>query len=174
MVKIYLQEACLRHQFIRSTDTSTIVERPERLRAVNIGIAAVMARMSGRVVMSQGSGHTETPKEGQSEDDLAAAIGRLNIASPNDHAHPSDVELVKSSAKLNILNHAAVKFIHGDIGGDVYLAKIIALAKESREKIASGDSEIPDGWSQGDLYCKFERSLILPLRTLMRLNNSMS
>src|ERR1700736_2277422 len=44
-VKIYLQDDCLGHRFIRSRDDSSIVERPERLRAVKIGLAAAIARI---------------------------------------------------------------------------------------------------------------------------------
>ena len=149
---------------------STIVERPERLRAINIGIATVMARTpAGQVGTSQSDESIDPPpdKDVQDEDDLASAIGRLNITSSN-YARPSDVvEVVKSSTKLNILNHAAVKFIHGDIEGDVYLERIIALARESREKIASGSSEIPDGWPQGDLYSELWRYLFHPERDLI-------
>ncbi|KIP06837.1 hypothetical protein PHLGIDRAFT_72030 [Phlebiopsis gigantea 11061_1 CR5-6] len=154
MVKVYLQEACLRHQFIRSKDTSTVVERPERLRAVNVGIAAVLARTSELATTARGtSSSTASNKDEHSEDDLASAISKLNIAEPSGHASTqSIVEVVKSSAKVNILNHAAVKYIHGDIGGDVYLEKLIKLSQESRDKIASGDIELPEGWPPGDLY----------------------
>lgn len=157
MVKVYLQEACLRHQFIRSNDTSTVVERPERLRAVNVGIATVMARTSASAI--QGGTATASNKDEQNEDDLASAIGRLNIGHPNvQDLTGSVVEVVKSSAKVNILNHAATKYVHGDIEGDVYLEKIIGLSKESKDMISSGGSEIPDSWSQGDLYCVFNCS----------------
>lgn len=157
MVKVYLQEACLRHQFIRSKDTSTVVERPERLRAVNVGIAAVLARTSELATTARGSTSSSTAsnKDEHSEDDLASAISKLNIAEPSGNASTqSIVEVVKSSAKVNILNHAAVKYIHGDIGGDVYLEKLIKLSQESRDKIASGDIELPEGWPPGDLYCR--------------------
>ena len=151
MVKIYVQEACLKHQYIRSKDLSNIVERPERLRAVNVGIAAVLARTSE--VSTQPSATAEPVKAEKEEDDLVQAIGRLDIT----QAGPSGVktgavEVIKSSAKLNILDHAAVKYIHGDIGGDLYLEKLVKLAKESVERIANDESEIPEGLSQGDLY----------------------
>ncbi|EKM52007.1 uncharacterized protein PHACADRAFT_187379 [Phanerochaete carnosa HHB-10118-sp] len=150
MLRVYLQEACLRHQFIRSKETSNVVERPQRLRAVNVGLAAVMARTS------QGRRKVEPVSQDakdEPEDELVSAIGRLNIAQVNDRTLAAGpIEVVKSSAKVDLLNNAAVKFIHGDIEGDVYLEKLIKLSKESRDKIAAGESEIPGGLSQGDLY----------------------
>ena len=154
MAKVYLQEACLRHQFIRSKDTSTVVERPERLRAVNVGIAAVLARTSCDTASTPGP--TTSNKDEQNEDDLASAIGKLNIGESSARGSArSFIEVVKSSAKVNILDHAAVKYIHGDIEGDVYLEKLIKLSRESRGKIASGDIELPEGWPPGDLYCRW-------------------
>ncbi|GJE85951.1 histone deacetylase HOS3 [Phanerochaete sordida] len=95
---------------------------------------------------------TKQPAEDGSEDDLTLAIARLNISQPGAPLAAGAIEVVKSSAKVTLLDNPAVKFIHGDIEGDVYLEKIIKLSKESREKIASGESEIPEGLSQGDLY----------------------
>lgn len=151
MVEVYLQDACLRHQYIRSKDLSNIVERPERLRAVNVGIATVMARTS-----TPEEPLTTDPNTKQEPDanDLASAIGRLNIDNDNAVSGSSAIQIHKSAAKVNILNNAAVKYVHGDTEGDVYLEKLIKLAKDSKEKIAAGDSEIPEGLSQGDLYCR--------------------
>jgi histone deacetylase HOS3 len=156
MLKVYTQEACLQHQFIRSKDTSNIVERPERLRAVNIGIATVLARTTN---VSAKPVATPAPlaTEARDADDLADAIGRLGIAQAGPPTlRTSAFHVIKSSAKVDVLNHAAVKYIHGDIEGDVYLEKLIKLARESKERIAAGESEIPYDLSQGDLYCKFE------------------
>src|SRR5258706_12820797 len=42
---IYLQDECYKHKYIRSKDVSAIVERPERLRVLKMGIAAAIARL---------------------------------------------------------------------------------------------------------------------------------
>ena len=42
---IYLQDECYKHKYIRSKDVSTIVERPERIRALKMGIGAAIARL---------------------------------------------------------------------------------------------------------------------------------
>ena len=59
------------------------------------------------------------------------------------------VQVVRSSVKVD-LDHRA-KYIHGDVvDGDVFL--LSSVARQSAEKISNGQSEIPDGLSQGDLY----------------------
>lgn len=195
---VFLQDACLQHRYIRSRDTSNIVELPERLRAVKLGIAAAVARLEdehnmvssssssmGKPNLLNTSGSTastvsvaSTNLSTDSADDLAAALGDLNIASssiscpstvseelllPLDSDTPLPLRIFRSSAKVDILNNAAVKYVHGDIEGDVYLEKLRDLARESAQKIKQGQSEIPDGWSQGDLYCRISLSTY-PLR----------
>lgn len=63
-----------------------------------------------------------------------------------------------SDATVDVLNHPAVKYVHGDINGDVYLEKLVNLVNESENAIARGESEIPESLSQGDLYRAFEIS----------------
>jgi histone deacetylase HOS3 len=155
-VAVFLQDACLQHQYIRSRDLSAIVERPERLRAVKIGIAAAAAHLETANLV-QGNWDPETTgKEQQVEpDDLAAAMGRMNLLrSPSTQPRHSvsPVSIVQSHASVDILSHPAVKFIHGDIDGDTYLENLTRWAKESWDKIHQGGSEIPEGLAQGDLY----------------------
>ncbi|KAI0344381.1 Arginase/deacetylase [Trametopsis cervina] len=150
---VFLQEACLQHQFIRSKDVSTIVERPERLRAVNVGIAAAVARIEANLARDHSQGGGIKSESEIAEEDLTAALQRLNIA--NHAQYPSasfPIRITKSDETLNVLSHPAVKFVHGDIEGDVYLENLISWARQSRNKISSEGSEIPDGLSQGDLY----------------------
>lgn len=152
---LFLQDACLKHQFIRSKDNSNIVERPERLRAVNVGISVVIARCEADIE------HDEYVKDVKhdiqsTEEDLAAALQCLDIESRLQYPSPFfPLRIVKSIASLDILNHPAVKFVHGDIEGDVYLENLLKWAKESRDKIASDGTEIPKHLPQGDLYCTF-------------------
>lgn len=203
---IFLQDACFHHRYIRSTDTSNIVEHPERLRAVKLGIAAAVARLEnehntvsslsasmGEPDSLDSSGSTtsmtstaSTNLSADSADDLAAALGNLNIVSsitssstgPEELLLSSDSDkalpfrILRSSAKVDILNNAAVKYVHGDIEGDVYLEKLRDLARDSVEKIKKGESEIPEGWSQGDLYCNVFFSI--PLENVVMLNPGVS
>ncbi|KAG6827001.1 hypothetical protein H0H92_013616 [Tricholoma furcatifolium] len=141
---IFLQDACYQHQYIRSKDLSAIVERPERLRAISVGLSAGMARLEA-ILPRDTSG-----SEPLDADDLAGALGRLNIGPEPSHRTP--VSIVRSTASVDLLNNPAVKFIHGDIDGDVYLEKLKGWARDSVEKINQTGSEIPEGLSQGDLY----------------------
>ncbi|KAF7300517.1 hypothetical protein HMN09_00936200 [Mycena chlorophos] len=150
---IFLQDACHNHRFIRSRDTSTVVERPERLRAVATGLACAIARleeMSVARVQTEGT----APRKPMDPDELASQLGKMDLAQPvaSGSGSSTPVAIVRSSASLSILAHPAVKYIHGDIDGDVYLENLVRWVKESKEKIEQDGSEIPPHLSQGDLY----------------------
>ena len=152
---VFLQDICLQHRFIRSRDTSAIVERPERLRAVNIGLAAAIAHLEETLAATKIE-PVDTLPVASASDDLVAALGRMNLAQGGDplESQSSPVSVIKSTASVDMFNHPAVKFIHGDVDGDVYLENLRAWARDSHDKILKGESEIPDGLSQGDLYRK--------------------
>lgn len=145
---VFLQDACLQHKYIRSKDKSNVVERPERLRAVNIGISGAIARLES----------VETEKLNKREEvdedvgELADVLGHMRIGTPMGSIGTNVVQIVKSRASIDILNNAAVKFVHGDIDGDVYLENLKQWAEKSWDEISQGRSEIPEGLSQGDLY----------------------
>lgn len=174
---VYLQPRCALHRFIRSRDTSAVVERPERLRAVSIGLAAAIARIQKLIASGSGSGidgtNGQTDGGGNSAaaasvsrvtlqpldlDDLAGSMAHLSIVVTPPRrtlelpSIPHAVGVEHSEAVVDILNNPAVKFIHGDIDGDVYLEKLSEWVRSSSRKIAEGCSEIPEGYSQGDLY----------------------
>ncbi|KIM77695.1 hypothetical protein PILCRDRAFT_76443 [Piloderma croceum F 1598] len=150
---VFLQDICLQHHFIRSRDTSAIVEKPERLRAVNVGLAAAIAHLEEPPAATKVEPEYLLPTASTS-DDLAAALGRMNLAAqgidPLESSSP--VSIIKSTASVDMFNHPAVKFIHGDVDVDVYLENLRAWARDSRDKILKGESEIPESLSQGDLY----------------------
>lgn len=140
---VYIQDACYLHQYIRSNDLSTIVERPERLRALNLGISAAIAQIEA----SLSSTTTNNPDKSL-DDDLTNALQNLDLTR---EAKITAVDIIKSQASSNLLNNKAIKFVHGDIDGDVYLENMIKWAKESVENIKLQGSEIPSGLPQGDL-----------------------
>ncbi|KLO03970.1 hypothetical protein SCHPADRAFT_948126 [Schizopora paradoxa] len=131
MTAVYLQDACYKHRYMRTNDHSNIVERPERLRAVKIGLAAAIARLEE---LSDSTAKPET-KEGEDDTgkDLAAALEKLDLLQDNAPA-ATVVNIIKSSASIDLLNNEAIKFVHGDIDGDVYLENLIDWAKSSMEK----------------------------------------
>ena len=154
---VFLQDACLKHQYVRSRDVSTIVERPERVRAVKTGLAVALSRLEGLSFTSQSLLSMEASNVDPSNpDDLAKALDQMTLGTsttPSSEPKNSPVQIVHSTASVDILNNAAVKFIHGDIGGDVYLEKLKDWVANSVDKISKGESEIPTNLSQGDLYC---------------------
>ena len=46
------------------------------------------------------------------------------------------LNVIQSSATIDILNHPAVKFIHGDIERDTYLENLVSWVKKSQDKIS--------------------------------------
>ena len=158
---VFLQDACLKHQFIRSRDVSTIVERPERVRAVRAGLAVALSRLEGLHSTSQSNPFSSSAEasdiDPSNPDDLANALNQMTLEPPSalsSESSTSPVRIVHSTASVDITNNAAVKFIHGDIDGDVYLEKLKDWVTNSVDKISKGESEIPTGLPQGDLYCE--------------------
>ncbi|KAI0632257.1 Arginase/deacetylase [Trametes polyzona] len=151
---VYLQEACLQHRYIRTRDTSHIVERPERLRAVNVGLAAAVARLEEVAPPASASGPKTTAPAEEDADELTKALGKLQLTAPSrtPFTTRAPVSINHSEASVDILNHPAVKFVHGDIERDVYLETLRSWARDSQDKVNKGESEIPEGYSQGDLY----------------------
>ncbi|KAG1852059.1 histone deacetylase domain-containing protein [Suillus tomentosus] len=147
-VKIYLQDDCLKHRFIRSRDTSSIVERPERLRAVKIGLAAAIARIE------EAEGALKPSDANVSvEDELAAALGKMDIATSDAGLiRARSISVTRSTATVDLLDNAAVKYVHGDIDGDVYLQTLKAWARDSEDNITKKGSEMPEGMPPLDLY----------------------
>ncbi|KAF8501068.1 Arginase/deacetylase [Russula emetica] len=152
---VFLQDDCLQHKYIRTKDSSHIVERPERLRAVKIGLCAAISRLEESLPVATSADPT-APAEDSEADSLVEAIENLRLEQQDSAVLPLPkglpVQVVRSSAKVDILDHPAVKYIHGDVDGDVYLKHLVEWARQSAEKISNGQSEIPDGLSQGDLY----------------------
>ena len=153
---VFLQDACLHHKYIRTRDSSHIVERPERLRAVKIGLCAAISRLEETYPVSTSSSEDAI---GSDPDSLIAAIENLKLDQAQTDSllpkgHP--VQLVRSSAKVDILSDSAVKYIHGDVEGDIYLEKLTEWTRNSIDKVSTGQSEIPSELSQGDLYCNFD------------------
>lgn len=154
---VFLQDACLKHQYIRSRDLSAIVERPERVRAVKAGLAVVLSRLEGLNV-APGQESPQLPvdtlnPDPSNPDDLAKALNRMTLeTSTLSSGRKIPVHIIHSTTSVDLLSNIAVKFIHGDIDGDVYLEKLKDWAANSVDKISEGESEIPPNLPQGDLY----------------------
>ena len=130
-VRVAIQDACRKHRFLRWPDDSGIVERPLRLRAVNLGIAAAHARLSTPVVPE-----------------------------PAHLLLSGDIEVVRSSARLDLASRA-VAFVHSEsnespdgstVGSPAYPTQFKTWALAAAKAHAAGASETPSHLPQGDLY----------------------
>jgi histone deacetylase HOS3 len=151
---VFLQDACFRHRYIRSRETSAHVERPERLHAVKLGLAAAIARLEELLPLNfpiSGKRTSGSDHDRATADDLADALDRMNLVTDIPKLPVLLVPIINSSASVDVSNHPAVKFAHDD----AYLENIILWARESQVKIAAGLSEIPKKLSQTDLYREF-------------------
>ncbi|BGP36490.1 histone deacetylase [Rhodotorula kratochvilovae] len=120
---VIFQPACALHRYVRNTDIGTIVERPERLRAVKTGVAAAWARLEERVVAQGGA--RWAPPSAQEESDADGLDDLLKGLSLTGEAGSSDVkgkgrarevvggpfDILDSSA-LMTLDDPALRLIH--------------------------------------------------------------
>jgi hypothetical protein len=150
-VQLILQEACALHRYLRSSDTSTIVERPERLRAVKMGAAGAWAKL--------------TSPDADVETKLAALTG-VNESGILVHGPPFDI--VRSNATLSLLSRP-FEFIHStpnedpsspdDTSQQSYPLQLLSWIAASAP--ADGKSEVPAHLPQGDLYLCPETQLAI-------------
>src|SRR5713226_6672412 len=103
---IFLQDACLQHKYIRTKDSSHIVERPERLRAVKIGLSAAISRLEESLpVVTSASTTTTTRAEDSEADPLVDAFENLRLERQDSVKLPLakrlPVQVVRSSAKVD-------------------------------------------------------------------------
>lgn len=159
---VLLQDECYKHRFIRHKDVSLIVERPERLRALKVGFAAAIARLEESKASTLSNQKTETTGvQGSMDaaDELTKALDNLNIAPRQSTAVTDVCEVERLPVTLQYLSSdPAVRMIHAaNADGDghdnmEHLDRLAKWARESEEKIRANGSEIPEGFSQGDLY----------------------
>ncbi|CAE6468283.1 unnamed protein product [Rhizoctonia solani] len=153
-LSIHIQPSCSEHRYIRDKDLSTIVERPERLRALAVGIAASIALNEAAIPGLP----TVT-----SQDDLVVTMEKLSLQSSEDVIFSTGVAKIIRYARpadASFLNNPAVRMIHAleedteSGSGEEYISQISRWSLESEDRIKAGESEIPrgEGLSQGDLY----------------------
>lgn len=157
--RIYLQDACLLHKFIRGRDKSNVFERPERLRAINVGIAAAYARLEFAAIYRAAS-------------DECSASSSSSSSSGGDKTKtntPVPLHVVRSSASVDICSHAPARVVHGNAHDceSCYATMLKSWCADVKEQIALCGSEIPDGYEQ-DLYCEYLARL---RRKSLRTNN---
>jgi len=176
---LFIQPACLQHRYIRHSNASHIFERPERLRAVLLGVAAAIARVE-ELDTALGLGNSGIPSQpshpslasGLSENsDLSSLLSSLSIgASSSQFIQPQHLDIVppppapRTPGQI-LQHHPALQLAHSpppDEGiyearttaSSTYLRDLLRWATEAVEKIKETGCEIPSGLglNQGDLY----------------------
>ena len=100
---LFIQPACLHHKYIRHANSSHIFERPERLRAVLLGVAAAVARL-------EESGE-EVPRPSlPAEDDPGSSGGAID----DEQKRPADGTPTAGSGDLSsLLSSLSISSISG-------------------------------------------------------------
>ncbi|KAL0253699.1 hypothetical protein I308_101075 [Cryptococcus tetragattii IND107] len=158
---LYIQPACLQHRYIRHTNASHIFERPERLRAVLLGVAAAVAGLEQR----------------NTADDLASLLSSLSLVSPAQptaHLHLVPAPPLPPTPGTILLHHPAVQLAHSPVPdapfpyigppstgssgagfpSSSYLRDLVKWANGAVDRIKQTGCEIPEGLglNPGDLY----------------------
>ena len=148
---VYTQDACLQHRNIRSGGAKNSLERPERLHAVNVGVAAVYARIE-EAIIAKTSCRRATVKSRTRE----APQGEEEGSTPN-----PPFTIVRSTASLvDIPLHPAardvlhIKSEESEGRTQTYSETLELWCRESRQKIVSGQRELPED-CELDLYCEY-------------------
>lgn len=158
---LFIQPACLQHRYIRHPNASHIFERPERLRAVLLGVAAAVARLE-----EAEEAITKSLNPPSEADDLSNMLSGLSIQSS--FILPKHLSIVEPPRPKNtgqvLLHHPALQLSHsppdsalldgGPIPSSTYLRNLHKWASEALETIKTTGCEIPSGLglNQGDLY----------------------
>lgn len=149
-LSIHIQPACAEHRYIRNKDLSSIVERPERLRALAVGIAAAL------VLAEPATASTEP-----TTDPLSTSLNHLSLESSQSQSSVARIERHPPPSDTSFLTNPAARTVHAleedtaaASSGEEYLSQLARWVFEAEGHIKAGESEIPEGegLSQGDLY----------------------
>ncbi|CAD6966218.1 unnamed protein product [Tilletia laevis] len=123
-VDVLIAPSCLQHRYVRSHDISAIVERPERLRAVLLGVSATIGRAltSGADLVPSACAVLPKQEEEEEDDDLASRLEGMSLSKGKDGAGMGsaavNVWLCNRSLALQP-PHPAVAFVHAHPDEDV-------------------------------------------------------
>lgn len=169
---VFIQPACHLHRFHRPTSKihpSSIVERPERLRAVYTGLSLALARLEEALSTRQTQAAHKTLASSD-EGDLIKALEGLGldgrVSQQQQHGQqeraadvgvPALFFAASPDEGFGDLRGKAVRFVHEPSveGSEHYLGRLESWCRGQEEKVRKGECEIPEGLPQNDLYCEF-------------------
>ncbi|POY75342.1 hypothetical protein BMF94_1570 [Rhodotorula taiwanensis] len=129
---VLFQPACTKHRYIRTRDTSTIVERPERIRAVKTGVAAAYARLETALPAARDD----------DDDDLDALLSGLSLDANRDLKGKRRArELVDPRGPFDILDSGAVMSVH-----DPALQYIHSKPNRAPQDVDAAAAQEDQGW----------------------------
>ncbi|CAO1636998.1 unnamed protein product [Parajaminaea phylloscopi] len=164
LLDVIVAPAVMAHRFVRGRDVSLIVERPERIRAVLLGVAAVYGRIAAGELSETAAkpGFQEIgPAKGPSavaasdEDDLASQLAGMSMAAPKridrpqdegesasqepPHLPPRPMQILHSAYSVPIDRHAALNAVHAT-EDDTLEAILPEIEARRRSKAARHES----------------------------------
>lgn len=108
---VIFQEACTKHRYSRNTDIGSIVERPERIRAVKTGVASAWARLESRSVAHGGSKWEPAAAGVEDLDALMLGLAIKDNKGKGKEVLGGPFDILFSTAILPV-NDPALLFIH--------------------------------------------------------------
>lgn len=160
LLDLILAPAVLAHRYVRGSDVSLIVERPERVRAVLLGASAVLGRIAAGEMNEK-----DTPLNVSKEwspagatfvaDDLVAQMAGMSMAArkncpstkqmdkcASDKASLwSPLQFLHSTKSASLLKHPAVTAVHAI--DDDFLEAILPDIQQRRRAKASRHEQMP-------------------------------
>ncbi|GAA5918835.1 hypothetical protein JCM8208_002807, partial [Rhodotorula glutinis] len=156
---VLFQPACANHRYARTTDIGTIVERPERLRAVKVGVAAAWARLeqeAGRAA-NEGAAARVQEEESRSEggaEGLDALLEGLSLGDSGCTTRPAKGESERERARplpgalevlggpFDILSTSATMRVD-----DPALGVVHPVPNRAPGEVRGDDDDDDEGWS---------------------------
>lgn len=142
-VDVLVAPAVLGHRWVRTRSNSFVVERPERVRAVSLGIAALLAKVQS----------TDERLKGQLES-VTSSLASLNVQAEQENigVHPLSVHLSRASLSLAHPS-AALRMVHA-LDDELLSAADMKEPSPYHSSQQMADSAVPT--SQGSLpYTSF-------------------
>ncbi|PWN18856.1 Arginase/deacetylase [Microstroma glucosiphilum] len=115
LLDIIVAPAVLAHRYIRGRDVSLIVERPERVRAVLLGVSALLGRMA-EDNENRASSSARTAAAGNDADDLISQLQGMSMAGQRGNASLAgspQVQVLHSTKSVPLYPaHPALAVVH--------------------------------------------------------------
>lgn len=131
---IIVAPAVLAHRYVRGTDVSLIVERPERIRALLLGVASILGRI-GTGEWQDGNMKQSKPSDASDADSLVDLLGGMSVGGSDSKAAGQSSTLpiqVLHSTKSIPLHpaHPALAVVHA--GEDEMVDAVLPECEQKR------------------------------------------